>query len=37
MTHVTSRPSILSEGIVEALTAATAAISGFLALLVFAA
>jgi len=37
MTHVTSRPSILSEGIVEALTAATVAISGFLALLVFAA
>ena len=36
MTNLTTRPSILNDGIVEALTAVTVAISGFLALLVFA-
>jgi hypothetical protein len=36
MTNVTDRPTILNDGIVEALTAATVAITGFLALLVFA-
>ena len=36
MTNVTNRQSALNEGVVEALTAVTVAITGFLALLVFA-
>jgi hypothetical protein len=36
MTNINTRQTVLSEAVVEAFTAATVAISGFLALLVFA-
>lgn len=36
MTNSKQRPSVLNEGIVEVLTATVVAISGFLAMLVFA-